>query len=204
MYVVALIGPIAAGKSCAASYLGEKGATIIDLDMIAREVVEPGSPLLTQLALRFGDDLIDDSSALDRELLARRAFATPEDTEDLDSLMHPAILERFASFVIGGSCATTRGAIVVVQVPLLKVLDRMEHLIDVTLCVDADPELRFERAVSRGLDPQDVENRMARQPESAEYRDFADIVIVNDGAAEDLHRELDAWWKSALEEARRG
>lgn len=204
MYVVALIGPIAAGKSSAASYLGEKGATIIDLDTISREVVEPGSPLLEQLARRFGDDLIDGSGALDRGLLARRAFATPEDTEDLDALMHPAILERFASFVLGGSCATTRGTIVVVQVPLLKVLDRMEHLVDVTLCVDADPRIRAQRAIARGLDPQDVENRMARQPEGSAYRDFADIVIVNDGGTEDLHRELDAWWESALEEARRG
>ena len=91
MKKVGLTGGIGSGKSTVARMLGRAGFAVVDADQIAREIMEPGSPVLTEVAAEFGADLIGDDGALNRGELARRAFATTEDTKRLNAITHPAI-----------------------------------------------------------------------------------------------------------------
>lgn len=91
IYVAGLTGQTGSGKSTVADIFRAQGVCVIDCDKLAREIVEPGSPVLIDLARLFGDDLIFPDGSLDRRKLARRAFASEEKTNLLNSVTHPAI-----------------------------------------------------------------------------------------------------------------
>lgn len=112
-----LAGGIASGKSTVSRLLREKDAWIVDLDQVSRDVLQPGSPLLDELAAEFGDDIVDGQAGeLNRALLAQRAFASAEATERLEQIELPAIRERLAQVLTHSCCATTVPALTVVEV----------------------------------------------------------------------------------------
>src|SRR4051794_21132552 len=114
MVMVGLTGGIGAGKSTVAALFTHRGAVVVDADAIARQVVEPGSPVLERLAERFGADVIGADGRLDRARLAERAFASPDAKRDLESITHPAIGEEFLRQL----AAVPAGGVVVHDVPL--------------------------------------------------------------------------------------
>ena len=94
MITLGITGRSGCGKSTATQVFAQQGVPLADADQISREILAPGSPLLPQLAQRFGQDLVDEAGRLDRRTLADRAFATPEGKADLDALTHPEIIRR--------------------------------------------------------------------------------------------------------------
>ena len=94
MITLGITGRSGCGKSTATQVFARQGVPLADADQISREILAPGSPLLPQLAQRFGRDLVDEAGRLDRRTLADRAFATPEGKADLDALTHPEIIRR--------------------------------------------------------------------------------------------------------------
>lgn len=177
MLDVGLTGGIGSGKSTVAQLLQELGATVIDADVVAREVVEPGTPTLAAVAERFGNQLIRPDGSLDRAALAGIVFPDPAALADLDRITGPAIAERVEALRRSADPHT----ISVYDMPLLveRRLWPREHL---TIVVGADAETRVRRLVEqRGLDAADARHRMARQASDAERRAAADVWVDNDG-----------------------
>lgn len=192
MYKVLLAGGIASGKSTVAATLAGLGAEVHDLDQVSREVTRPGSPVLDELARAFGRDILDSSTGeLDRGLLARRAFASEGGTRTLEGIELPAI-RRAAHDILAREGAGAPAC--VIEVPLL---DRAEELIgevDEVVCVVCPMDARRSRAVSRGMDPQDFERRVRRQPSEGYLRAHADTVLDNAGTPAELQGQVRRWW----------
>lgn len=184
---VLLAGGIASGKSTVAKLLRERGAWLCDLDQVSRELLQPGSDLLEDIAAEFGRDLIDcETGELNRGQLAQRAFATPEDTARLEAIEMPAIKERLAQILTPSCCAATRPALTVVEVPLLDRVEDMLSLADEVVCVVAPYELCRERAIGRGMTGEDFDARAAKQPSDDFLRAHATRLIDNSGDAAQL------------------
>ena len=177
MLDVGLTGGIGSGKSTVAATLRDLGAQVIDADIVAREVVEPGTPTLARIAERFGPQLVRPDGSLDRARLAAIVFPDPDALADLDRITGPAITAR----VEERRAAADVQAISVYDMPLLveRRLWPREHL---SVVVGADEETRVRRLVEqRGLSEADARHRIARQASDADRRAAADVWIDNDG-----------------------
>ncbi|OFT68447.1 dephospho-CoA kinase [Corynebacterium sp. HMSC05C01] len=189
MKKVGLTGGIGSGKSTVARMLGKEGFPVVDADQIAREIMEPGSPVLAQVAEVFGEDLIDDTGALNRAELAKRAFSSTEQTEKLNALTHPAIRaesnRRFDEAEKAGARA------VIYDMPLLVDLG-LHHDMDITVVVDVDVDERVRRLVDkRGLTESDARARIAQQIDDDTRRAAADIIVDNNGPLEALAAQVE-------------
>lgn len=189
MKKVGLTGGIGSGKSTVARMLADEGFPVVDADQIAREIMEPGSPVLAQVAEVFGEDLIDDTGALNRAELAKRAFSSTEQTEKLNALTHPAIRaesnRRFDEAEKAGARA------VIYDMPLLVDLG-LHHDMDMTVVVDVDVDERVRRLVDkRGLTKADARARIAQQVDDDTRRAAADIVVDNNGPLEALAAQVE-------------
>ena len=197
-----LAGGIASGKSTVSRLLREKGAWVVDLDQVSRDVLQPGSPLLDELSAEFGDDIVDGQTGeLNRGLLAKRAFASAEATERLEQIELPAIRERLAQVLTTSCCATTAPALTVVEVPLLDRVEDMFSLADDILVVVAPMDLRRERAIGRGMTSEDFDVRVSKQPSEDYLRAHATHVFDNSGNEEALRKQVDLWWSRVVEGA---
>ncbi len=189
--LVGLTGGIGSGKSTVADLLTERGAIVIDGDLIARRVVEPGQPALAAIVERFGPEVLAADGTLDRPALAARAFASDEDRKALEAITHPAI---GAEFVREMSEAPPDG-IVINDVPLLVESQKAaERGYEYVIVVEAPRELRLARLEGRGLDRADAEARMAAQATDEERRAVATHLLDNGGTREELATQVDALW----------
>ena len=137
-------GGIASGKSVVADVLRARGAVIVDSDVLAREVVEPGTPALDAIRERFGDAVLRPDGALDRPRLGALVFADAEARAALNAIVHPAVRARAAELV-GRAPA---GAVVVSVIPLL-VETGQQDAFDVLVVVDVDPAIQVRRLMTR-------------------------------------------------------
>lgn len=186
---IGLTGGIGSGKSTVAAMLADAGYTIVDADQIAREIMGPGSPVLDAVAATFGADLIRADGALDRAGLARRAFASEEETQKLNAITHPAIRAEAERQFAAAEARGDRAA--VYDMPLL-VEQGLHEDMDLTVVVDVDAEERVRRLVSsRGLDEDDARARIARQIDDATRSAAADVVIDNNGPKSNLAPQVE-------------
>lgn len=192
MSTVAIIGGIGCGKSSVTRRLAAHGAAVVDADVIAREVVEPGGPALERLVAAFGDAILAADGTLDRTALAARAFADPASTERMNEILHPAIGVELVRQVRE---ARERADVVVVAIPLYRAEHRDLLGIDRVVCVECPREVALDRLVSqRGLRREDAELRMAAQAPRGDRVALADEVLDNAGGLEDLEKSVDALW----------
>jgi dephospho-CoA kinase len=190
--LVGLTGGIGAGKSTVAEMLTERGAILIDGDVVARRVVEPGQPALAAIVERFGPEVLTADGTLDRPALAARAFSSDEERKALEAITHPAI---GAEFLREMSEAPPDG-IVVNDVPLLvESAKAAERGYEFVIVVESPRELRLDRLVERGLDRADAEARMAAQATDEERRAVATHLIDNSGTREELEAQVGAVWQ---------
>ena len=189
--IIGLTGGIGSGKTTVAALFAQKGAVVIDTDLIAREIVHAGSPILDAIRREFGDTVVAPSGELDRSSLARLIFSEPDKRARLNELTHPEILKRVLT-LIG---AQPPDAVVVVVVPLL-FESGFDRSCDRSVAVVASPEVRRERLQERdGISGSDVEARMRAQLPDAEYERRADVVVRNEGNLTALGREVDRAWE---------
>jgi dephospho-CoA kinase len=183
---VGLTGGVASGKSTVAAILEELGALVIDADVLAREVVEPGTPGLAAVVKAFGPEVLDAQGALDRARLGSIVFADPSRRADLEAIIHPLVRAR-AHEIEGAAPA---GVLVVQDIPLL-VETGQAGAFDAVLVVDVPEDLQVERAVrGRGWTEEQARSRVAAQAARADRLAAATHVIDNSGTHEDLRQRV--------------
>ena len=193
-----LTGGIGPGKSEVARRLAAQGAAVIDADLIAREVVAPGTPGLAEVAEAFGPGILGPDGSLDRDRLGEVVFADPALLAKLNSIVHPRVRERMLAL----EQAVPAGAIVVQDVPLLAE-NGLSGLYDVVVVVDATPRVQAERLVrERGMTRQQAAARMAAQASREERLAIATIVIDNSGSLAELDRVVGELWAELRRRAR--
>ncbi|MBT2512938.1 dephospho-CoA kinase [Arthrobacter sp. ISL-30] len=193
MLKIGLTGGIASGKSVVAARLAERGALLVDSDVLAREVVEPGSPGLARVVEEFGSDILDPKGRLDRAALGAIVFAHPERRTALNNIIHPLVRDRAAAII-----ASAGVGIVVQDIPLLVETGqgRRFHLV---LVVDAPDNVRIGRmAEHRGMSRDEAVSRMAAQASREERLAAADVVLDNSGGIDAIRAKVDSLWEERL------
>lgn len=194
MLKVGLTGGIGSGKSTVSALLAAHGAVVIDYDQLARDIVEPGSPALAEIAERFGPHVIAEDGTMDRPAVGAIVFADPQALTDLNAITHPAI-GRLAN---ERESAAGPEAIVVHDNPLLIEMGGAARC-DVVVVVDVPVEIQVQRLMStRGMTQADAEARIAAQASREERTGVADLVIDNTGPVEELARIIGGVWDELL------
>ena len=202
MITVGITGRSGCGKSTVTACFAARGVPVADADQISRQVLQPGSPVLAQLAARFGGDILSGEGVLDRRLLADRAFATPEGKADLDSITHPAIVRRIEA---ARQAAQAAGSPLFVIDGAVQVGSVIDGIWDRLIVVTAPYEVSVARIVARdGIRPEMPRRRLDAQLPEAALAARADIVLANDGTQEQLRRQAGALAARLLAEGERG
>jgi dephospho-CoA kinase len=179
--IVGVTGCPGSGKSLLADVLAERGWFLVDADALGREVVEGDGAVLSELASLFGSDILGTGGKLDRRLLARRAFSTPERTLILNRVVHPALIARTCEAV--GRLRESGGQ-GVIDCALIYEWGIENHL-DLVVCVRADEDIRRRRLMERdGRTEEEIERMFAAQLPEREKVLRADIVFANNGSPE--------------------
>ena len=184
-FVLGLTGGIGSGKSAASQWFEAQGITVVDADVVAREVVEIGQPALTQIQQAFGDWVLLADDSLNRRALREYIFQSPEARKTLESITHPAIR---ISIIQQLHAAQSPYAILVS--PLLFETNQHE-LTQHTLLIDATIELQIERASQRdGQNIEQIRNIIAAQMSREQKQTMADDIVLNDGHLDHLYAHL--------------
>ena len=198
VYLIGLTGGIASGKTVVAGRIAEHGVIHIDADKLARQVVEPGTPALAEIAREFGPGVITPDGTLDRAALGAMVFGDPDRLARLNAITHPAV-RRLASKLIAEAADADPDAIVVYDVPLLveASVDKL-HPFDLIVVVHADAETRLERLVSlRGFDRDEARHRLNSQATDSDRLAIADVIIDSNGTLDETLAQADALYERA-------
>jgi dephospho-CoA kinase len=197
MLRVGLTGGIGSGKSEVSTRLAAHGAVVLDADKAAREVVEPGTPGLDQIAAAFGTEVLRPDGSLDRAKLAGIVFADEAARGRLNGIVHPLVHEwmRTAEASAVAAAGTEGGGVIVVHdVPLLAEGGRAGEF-DLVIVVDVPSDVQVERlARVRGMTPEQARARMAAQASREQRLAVADVVIDNSGTLDDLDKRVAEVW----------
>lgn len=194
MRLIGLTGNIASGKSAVSELLAERGATIIDADVLARDAVMKGSPALDQIVARWGGGVLDAQGNLDRAALRHVVFDNQHDLDALNEIVHPEVMKRRDVEI---NAARERGDNVVVAVVPLLFERHLADEFDSIVLVDAPRSTRLDRIVrDRGIDEAEAMKMIASQMPSDLKRARADYVIENAGSREDLEEEVNRVWEA--------
>ncbi|MEI8050939.1 MAG: dephospho-CoA kinase [Actinomycetes bacterium] len=199
MLAVGITGGIGAGKSALADLLVDRGALLIDADLIARDVVAPGSPVLDALVDRFGPQILTEHGDLDRQAVADVVFSDPDALTDLNAIVHPAIGIEMSE---RREQARHREGVCLLAVPLLRDEHRSNLDLDAVVVVDCPVEVAVDRLVEqRGFSDVDARARIAAQMTREERVSLGDYVVLNDGDLLHLEEQADMLWAELLERA---
>lgn len=192
MLRIGLTGGIASGKSTASERFAELGALVVDHDVLARRVVEPGSAALVDIAREFGDRVIH-GGALDRAALANIVFNDPIARERLNDIVHPYV--KAAAMAADKRARNAGEAVVVHDIPLLVETGQGQNY-DLVVTVEAPLLSRLARLQEgRGLSHQEALARIEAQATDEERAAVADAVLDGSGTVEQLHASVDAFWR---------
>lgn len=194
VYTVALTGGIGSGKSTVADNFARLGITVVDADIIARQVVEPGQPALSIISDHFGTEILLQNGSLNRRVLREKIFASPAEKQWLNALLHPLIHQRTQTEI-----SQARSPYVLWVVPLL-VENNLQQKADRVLVVDVSPELQIARTIARDkVSREHAQQIIAAQATREARLSAADDVINNDGAPEKVAAHVDRLHSQYLE-----
>lgn len=184
-----LTGGIGSGKSTAARMFADLGATVIDADAIAKEVLEAGQLGYESIVNKFGEEILDSSGNIDRTILASKVFENSSKLKELEDIVHPAV----ASKVNEIRESLTAGTTVIYDTPLL-VEKKLQYQFDQVIVVLAPEPIRTQRLLDRGLGQRDIDARMSNQVTDEQRRAIANYVIDNSSSLAQLRAQvLNVW-----------
>jgi dephospho-CoA kinase len=188
-FLIGVTGNIACGKTSVMTTLAELGATVIDGDLVYRDLTGPDSPLVQNLAAEFGEQIVNPDGSLNRPALGKIVFSDPSELEKLDHLTHPPILDEVFRRM---SEAPTP----VVATDGIKLIESgLGDQCDEIWVVTCSPERQRERLIARnGLSREEADRRIAAQSPISEKLARADVVIANDGSLEELRARVHTAW----------
>ncbi len=194
---IGLTGPIGCGKTTVASWLAEFGAVVVDADILAREVVEPGERAFAAVVGRFGPDVLRSDGSLDRSALGRIVFADPGALADLEAIVHPAVRPRIEAAV---DAAERAGAPVVVIEAIKLVEAGYASECDEVWLVTCEPAVQRSRLIGRGSPASDAEQRVAAQGSDLASRlaPAATRVIDTSQSREEARRVVESAYRDAI------
>jgi dephospho-CoA kinase len=197
MLIIGLTGGIGSGKSTVANLFADLGAPIIDMDQIARHVVEPGQPALLQITQTFGNELIDVEGKLRRQQLSQIIFDSEEKRHQLEAILHPIIREETER-----QLAELEAPYCIVVIPLL-LESNQRSLVNRILVVDAPEDIQIARTMQRdGISAKQAEKILASQVDRQSRLNAADDIINNSSALDSLRlqvKELDQAYRLLAE-----
>ncbi|WP_417448142.1 dephospho-CoA kinase [Idiomarina abyssalis] len=184
-YVVGVTGGIGSGKSAATAEFEKLGITVVDADVVARQVVMPGTPCLQAIAEHFGNQLLTEGGELNRKALRQRVFSNPQEKEWLNKLLHPAIREEIIS-----QLEQADSPYVILSAPLL-LENGLEKYCQRVLVIDVPESLQISRTIQRDDSPKkEVEAIMKAQLSRSERLEKANDVLNNDGSLKQLKQQV--------------
>ncbi|HEX6537753.1 MAG TPA: dephospho-CoA kinase [Candidatus Dormibacteraeota bacterium] len=193
MRLIGLTGGIATGKSTVATELKARGAAVIDADLLAREVVEPGRPALSDIVEMFGQEMLQSDGSLDRPRLAALVFADENARHDLERITHPRVRDLMMRRI--GEAIAADPELVVAEVPLL-FETRSVDLYEGVMVAYAPPDVQIARVMARdGIDEHAARQRLAAQMPIDEKRERATWVIDNSDGIDATLRQVRDWWE---------
>ena len=192
MLMVALTGGIGSGKSTVGQIFAQLGATVIDSDQLARDVLERGSIGFDEVVAKFGDQILKNGQ-IDRQLLASIVFKDPVKRSELEQITHPLIRKAFAEVIAGSSSSS----IIINQIPLL-VESSHDYKFDYVITVSAAEDIRTQRLLKRGLTGDQIRERMHAQATDQIREGIADSVIINEKEEQDLSDQVEKIWEQLL------
>jgi dephospho-CoA kinase len=191
--VIGLTGGIGSGKSTVAQMMRMKGARVIDVDEIGRNVLLPDTRTFQQILNYFGNTILQQDGIINRQRLGDIVFSNPRELEVLERISHPAINTTLKMLIRKESSPVViLDMAVLVEKPLA--YDGSTPLYDRVIVVESLIQTRIERLKLRGLTPEEIDTRIASQASDEERREVADRIIVNDGSIHDLINTVDVTW----------
>jgi dephospho-CoA kinase len=189
---IGLTGSIATGKTTVAQLLVKHGAALLDADVVAREVVEPGQPAFDEIAARFPGVVV--AGQLDRKKLGDRIFGDPAERAALNAITHPRIQARVLERTVA---LAEKGVPVVIYDAALLIENRLHEAMEGVILVVAPPAVQRQRLIARnGLTGEEADARIAAQMPQEEKRKFATWVIDNGGTLADTQKQVAALWET--------
>ena len=189
MIIVGLTGSIASGKSTVSEMFVELGAKLIDYDVLAREVVEPGRRAWEGIIAEFGEEVLKSDSTLSREKLGQIVFDDPEKLNKLNQITHPAVFAE-AETRVAQIVQSDPQALIIKDVPLLIEIG-IHRTVDKVIVVFASRENRLQRLMGRGFTETDALKRIDSQMPMEEKLKLADFVIENNGSIADIRKQVE-------------
>ena len=187
MLSIGLTGGIGSGKSQVAHYFGELGVPVIDADVIAHQLVAPGSEALAEITAVFGDDILDNEGALDRKKLASIVFNNTQSKQKLEAILHPRVRKQIDEY----KANYNDYSYILIVIPLL-LESEQPFEVDRILVVEAPEEIRIQRVQQRdGRSTEQIRNIINSQVNDEQRRAAADDIIVNDNSLEKLRQSVE-------------
>ena len=195
-YILGLTGGIATGKSTVSRYFFEKGYAVVDADVVARRVVEPGTEGLANIVAQFGTEIIQTDGTLNREKLGAMIFADAEKRETLNNLLSAQI--RRAIMADTATLVNANQPLIVLDIPLLYEAGYETHC-DAVMVVYTTEEVQRKRLMGRNnLSEEEALNHIASQEPIEAKKNRADIVIDNNGTLNDTYEQVETWLKNNI------
>ncbi len=195
--IIGITGPTGSGKSTITAYLKSKGCYVIDTDSLGRQALQKGSDCLVQACIAFGDDILNTDGTLNRPLLAKRAFSTPENTARLNSITHPWICMQVVEIVDSIRKSDSNPVILFDAAVLLE--SKMDILCDYVLAVVAPLEIRKQRIMTRdNLTEENADIRINAQNKDEFYISRSDFVIDGSLSLEEIYVKADEMLDSVI------
>ncbi len=195
--IIGVTGPTGAGKSTITAYLKNKGCYIIDADALARQALQKGSDCLVQVCAVFGDDILNSDGTLNRQLLAKKAFSTPENTQRLNNITHPWIFMQVIK-IIDDIRKSNSNPVILFDAPVL-FESKMDILCDYVLAVVAPLEIRKERIMKRdSITAENADIRINAQHKDEFYISRSEFAIDGSLPLEDIYNQADKMLDSII------
>lgn len=196
MFVIAVTGRLASGKSTVSRLLSARGGFLIDADVIAKEGLKKGTLQYFEVVQRFGKSILNNKEEIERRLLARKAFSSTESLKKLEAIVHPFVREEIRERIISARKDGWRFA--VIDLPLVA-KSGLEKEIDYIIFVDTDTEKIIERARGDGMDKNDAIQRLGSQPTTEELEKISDYKIDNNSSLDILRKQVEELFSRKLD-----